>query len=253
MFMISLTTDFDDFYVGQMKGLIYIINSDAKIIDITHNIIRHSIYEAAFVISYSYSYFPKGTIHVVVVDPGVGSEREPIVINCDGHLFVGPDNGVFSMLRGDVFKIDVNKLNEKLAEYRMNNTSKTFHGRDIFAPTAAFLDIGDTDFLEKKDKITILPFKKEIKNTRAELSILYVDSFGNIILNLNKEDAIIKEIELSKIRIPLVTHYEEGKNLDLIALYSSSGHLEISKYLGNANSILNLKAGDVIQVILKDK
>ena len=251
--MISLTTDFDDFYVGQMKGPIYKINPDAKIIDITHKIKRHSIYDAAFVISSSYSYFPKGTVHVVVVDPGVGSQRDPIVLNCDGHTFVGPDNGVFSLLKGEIFKIDVNILNQKLLGYGMTNSSNTFHGRDIFAPTAAFLDIGDTDFLEKKDQIMRLPFNKEIRKDGALLTIMYVDSFGNVILNMKKEDANIKEIELSNIRIPVRTHYEEGKNLDLIALSSSSGHLEISKYLGDASSMLNLKSGDVIKLILKNK
>ena len=251
--MISLTTDFDDFYAGQMKGPIYKINPDAKIIDITHKIKRQSVYEDAFVISSSYPYFPIGTVHVVVVDPGVGSQRDPIVLNCDGHTFVGPDNGVFSMLKGEAFKIDVNILNQKLLEYGMTNSSNTFHGRDIFAPTAALLDIGDTDFLEKKDQIIRLPFKKEIRKDGSLITILYVDSFGNIILNMKKEDAIIKEIELSTIRIPVLTHYEEGKNLDLIALYSSSGYLEISKYLGDANSMLNLKSGDAIKLILKNK
>jgi hypothetical protein len=251
--MISLTTDFDDFYVGQMKGTIYRINPDAKIIDITHKIKRQSIYDTAFVISTSYSYFPKRTVHLVVVDPGVGSARDPIVLICDGHIFVGPDNGVFSPLKGQVFKIDLNKLNKKLAEYGMNNTSRTFHGRDIFAPAAVFLDIGDMDFLEKKEKLIRLPFKKEINKNIALLSVLYVDSFGNIILNMKKEDVNIKEIEISNIKIPVLTHYEEGKNLDLIALYSSSGYLEISKYLGNANSILNLKSGDTIKIILKNE
>lgn len=251
--MISLTTDFDDFYVGQMKGQIYRINPDAKIIDITHKIKRQSIYDAAFAISSSYSYFPKGTVHVVVVDPGVGSERDPIVLICYGHIFVGPDNGVFSLLKGEVFKIDVNILNQKLARYGMNNTSRTFHGRDIFAPAAALLDIGDMDFLEKKEKLARLPFKKEINKNIALLSILYVDSFGNIILNMKKDDVNIKEIDISNIKIPVLTHYEEGKSLDLIALYSSSGYLEISKYLGNANSVLNLKSGDIIKLILKNE
>lgn len=251
--MISLTTDFDDLYAGQMKGPIYKINPDAKIVDITHKIKRQSIYDAAFVISSSYSYFPKGTVHVVVVDPGVGSERAPIVLNFDDHIFVGPDNGVFSLIKGEVFKIDVNILNQKLLGYGMTNSSNTFHGRDIFAPTAAFLDIGNTDFLEKKDQITRLPFKKEISKDDALITVLYVDSFGNVILNIRKEDSNIKEIEIYNIRIPVLTHYEEGKNLDLIALYSSSGYLEISKYLGNANSILNLKSGDTIKLILKNK
>ncbi|KYC45207.1 MAG: Chlorinase [Candidatus Methanofastidiosum methylothiophilum] len=250
--MISLTTDFDDFYSGQMKGQIYKINPDAKIIDITHKINRHSIYDAAYVISTSYSYFPKGTIHVVVVDPGVGSQRAPLVIKYDEHIFVGPDNGIFSLFKGDIFKIDLEKLKSKLSKYGIKSTSKTFHGRDIFAPAAALLDIGEMDFLEKTSIISTLPYKKEITKNSAILSVLYIDSFGNIILNLKKDDIEIGDIELSNIKIPVLTHYEEGRNLDLISLYSSSGHLEISKYLGNANSCFNLKSGDIVKLILKN-
>ncbi|NYT03468.1 MAG: hypothetical protein GKC00_02030 [Candidatus Methanofastidiosa archaeon] len=98
-----------------------------------------------------------------------------------------------------------------------------------------------------------LPFTKEITNDVAMISVLYVDSFGNIILNLKKEEAHLTEVEISGFKIPVLTHYEEGKNLDLIALYSSSGHLEISKYLGNANSTLNLNSGDVIKIGLKNQ
>jgi len=250
--MISLTTDFDDFYSGQMKGIIHKINSDAKIIDITHKIKRYSIYEAAYVISNSYAFFPNGTIHVVVVDPGVGSDRIPIVINFDGHIFVGPDNGIFSFFDGEVFKINLDILSQKSLKYGINSISNSFHGRDIFAPAAALLDIGIMDFLEKTNRHVKLPFKKEISENIALISILYVDSFGNIILNLKKEDVNIKGIEVFGVDIPVLTHYEEGNGLDLIALYSSSGYLEISKYLGNANSILKLESGDLLRINLKN-
>ncbi len=250
--MITLITDFDDLYVGQMKGQIYKINPDSKVIDIMHTITRQSIYEAVYVISNSYSYFPKGTVHLVVVDPGVGSKRFPIALNYDGHVFIGPDNGVFSLLKGDFFRINLDKLTPKLSRYGITNLSNTFHGRDIFAPAAALIDIGIKDFLEKINQITILPFVKEISRNKAILSVLYIDSFGNIIINLKKEDAELKEVEIFGINLPILNHYEEGKSLDLFALYSSSGHLEISKYLGNANSIFNLKSGDVIHIILKN-
>ncbi len=246
--MITLITDFNDYYAGLIKGPIYKINPKSIIIDITHNIRRHSIYEAAFVIFNSYSHFPKGTIHIVVVDPGVGSQRVPIVIKYDDHTFVGPDNGVFSFLEGDTFKIDLEKLHHKLSKYGLTNISTTFHGRDIFAPTAALLELGEMNFLEKFHKKSTLTYQKQINNDSAVLSVLYIDSFGNIILNLKKEDIKIKEIEISDLKIPVLTHYKEGKNFDLIALYSSSGHLEISKYLGNANAHLNLKSGDVLQI-----
>lgn len=246
--MITLITDFNDYYAGLMKGPIYRINQNSIVTDITHNIKRHSIYDAAYVISSSYSYFPKGTIHVVVVDPDVGSDRSPIVIKYHDHIFVGPDNGVFSFLEGDIFKIDLEKLNHKLSKYELNKISATFHGRDIFAPVAALLDIGEIDFLQKLNKKSTLNYKKQINKDGAALSVLYIDSFGNIILNLKKEDIKIKKIGISDIKIPILTHYKEGKNFDLIALYSSSGHLEITKYLGNANARLNLKSGDVLQI-----
>lgn len=250
--MISLTTDFDDFYSGQMKGIIYKINSDAKIIDITHKIKRHSIYEAAYVISNSYSFFPSGTIHVVVVDPGVGTDRAPIVIDFDGHIFVGPDNGTFSFLDGEVFRINLDTLSQESLKYGIVSVSNSFHGRDVFAPAAALLDIGIMDFLERTNQHVTLPFKKEISKNTALISVLYVDSFGNIILNLKKEDVKIKGIEVFGIDIPVLTHYEEGKELELIALYSSSGHLEISKYLGNANSTLKVGPGDLLRINLKN-
>ena len=103
------------------------------------------------------------------------SQRDAIVLNCDGHIFVGPDNGVFSLLKGEVFKIDVTKLNQKLLGYGVVKSSNTFHGRGLFAPTAAFLEIGDKDFLEIKDQIMRLSFKKEISKDSALLTIMYVD------------------------------------------------------------------------------
>jgi len=244
--MISLTTDFDDFYVGQMKGIIYKINPESKIIDITHKIRRQSIYEASYVISNSYRYFPKNTIHIVVVDPGVGGSRDPILIEQKDHIFIGPDNGIFSLIEGDIYKINTDELFNKLLTYGIHNISNTFHGRDIFAPAAALLDMGKRDFLEEKKHKIVLDFKRDIKKGSACASVLFVDIFGNVILNIKKEDITTDQIELSNIKIPILNNYEEGKSHELIALFSSSGHLEISKYLGNANSILNVNAGDTV-------
>jgi S-adenosylmethionine hydrolase len=238
--MISLTTDFDDYYVGQMKGAIYKINPNATVVDITHKIKKQSIYEAAYVIATSYEYFPKNTVHVVIVDPGVGSKRDSIIIEKNDYIFVGPDNGVFSLIDGNVYRIDTNKLIQKYSKYGFKAISNTFHGRDLFAPAAAFIDLGDRDFFQKKELKIDLPFTKEISSNEISVSVLYVDSFGNIILNIKEKDAKITQLELLNNQIPVLNYYEEGKACTLMALYSSSGHLEISKYLGSANSILNL-------------
>ncbi|KYC53226.1 MAG: Chlorinase [Candidatus Methanofastidiosum methylothiophilum] len=246
--MISLTTDFDDFYVGQIKGIIYKINPEAKIIDITHKIRRQSIYEALYVISNSYRYFPKNTVHIVVVDPGVGSNRDPIMIEQKDHIFIGPDNGIFSLMEGDIYKIMTDVLFNKLLKYGIQNISNTFHGRDIFAPAAALLDKGERDFLEEKSHKVILDLKRDIKKDSISASVLFVDIFGNVILNIKKEDINTDQIELSNIKLPILNNYEEGKSHELIALFSSSGHLEISKYLGSANSTLNVKAGDTLLI-----
>lgn len=246
--MISLTTDFDDFYVGQMKGVIYKINPEAKIIDITHKINRHSIYEASYVISNSYPYFPKNTVHIVVVDPGVGSARDPILIEQKDYAFIGPDNGVFSLIEGDIYKIDTHELSNKLFNYGIHDISNTFHGRDIFAPSAALFDKGERDFLKEKTHKIALDFKNDITNDGLIVTVLFVDIFGNIILNIKKEEIKSDIIELENIIIPVLKNYEEGKSYELIALFSSSGHLEIAKYLGSANSLLKLKAGDSVLI-----
>src|SRR3989337_3610727 len=142
MNLITLTTDFGlkDPFVGMMKGVIYSINGTAQIVDISQGIDSQDIFEAAFVISTSYRFFPGGTIHLVIVDPGVGGRRRPILVKASGHYFMGPDNGALSW----VIDADpaVRVIEVTAEEYFLKNVSATFHGRDLFAPVASWLSSG---------------------------------------------------------------------------------------------------------------
>src|ERR1700722_12135062 len=188
---ITLTTDFgtSDHFAGTMKGVILGISPRVTIVDITHEIAPHNVAEAAFVIAQAWRYFPKGSIHVVVVDPGVGSTRRPILCEAEGQFFIAPDNGVLSMIY-DSSKHKVRVIsNEKLF---LKNVSKTFHGRDVFAPAAAHLSKGLAPAKFGK------PVHDFIHNSRvkpARLSdrewvgvVLKTDHFGNLITNFHIDE-----------------------------------------------------------------
>jgi S-adenosylmethionine hydrolase len=248
--IITLTTDFgeSDPYVAMMKGVILSINPDAKIIDITHQIPAGSIQESGSIIKESYQYFPSGTIHVGVIDPGVGGKRRPIIVLLNNHFFVGPDNGLFSPIIEMQTHIDVIHLKEK--RYWMHSISPTFHGRDIFAPVAAHLSLGVNPFLmgEKIDNPTLLVSPLPRENNRDLIGeIIRVDHFGNLITNITEEhlgpflaskDFIITigRVTLKKIS----TTYSDVPEGQPLALIGSSNLLEIAinmgraaKYLGN--------------------
>ncbi|RMD58950.1 MAG: hypothetical protein D6828_02215, partial [Nitrospirae bacterium] len=189
--VITLTTDFGDRgpFVGIMKGVIININHSAIIVDLCNHIEPHNIFEASLFLSMSYEYFPKGSIHVAVVDPGVGSERRPILLSCGGHYFIGPDNGIFSHIY-DKYKGNVNVIHITAKHYLLQSIGDTFHGRDVFAPVAGWLSKGiDTQtFGNKIDDY--LSFKinkpKKIKETIIKGEVSYIDTFGNAITNLTK-------------------------------------------------------------------
>jgi len=242
--IITLTTDFgeSDPYVAMMKGVILSINPDAKIIDITHQLPAGSIQEGSSIIKDTYKYFPSGTVHVGVVDPGVGGKRRPIAVLVDNYIFVGPDNGLFSTIIETQRHTDVIHLKEK--KYWMHKISSTFHGRDIFAPVAAHLSLGINPFLlgEKIDNATTLAYPLPSKN-KSDLvgEIIRVDHFGNIITNITREHLspffkskglIIKigNLVLKKISIT----YNDVPEGQPLALIGSSNVLEIAVNMGRA-------------------
>ena len=204
---ITLITDFglQDGYVGVMKGVISNINPSASVIDISNTIAAQDIFQAACVLNNSYSYFPKGTIHVVVVDPGVGSDRKILCLKTEDYVFLAPDNGVLSFVIEKDESPSIREVtNGKLFLPRLSNT---FHGRDIFAPVAAHISKGVShkEFGERVDKTNEITLPKPILSPEGKLTaeIIYVDSFGNLITNVNKEAVDRMKIGMERVSITM--------------------------------------------------
>jgi S-adenosylmethionine hydrolase len=238
--IITLLTDFGwgDGYIGAMKGVILKINPDCRIVDLAHEIPPHDVMGAALVLNQTYSYFPQVTIHVVVVDPGVGGWRRPLVLETGAYRFVGPDNGCFTFVLKRQKEIKAYELTEE--RFHLPRVSHTFHGRDIFAPVAAHLSAGvSTAAMGPPIDITDLT-SLAIPDPIAEGKTLHgevigVDSFGNLVTNISQEILgvlalnEVVEIEIGGEQIKgLKPSYEEGKRGEVIALWGSAGLLEIS-------------------------
>ena len=262
--IIGLITDFGargQHYVASMKGIILTINPKADIIDIAHNITPFSIIEASYIIKSTYSLYPKNTIFIIVVDPGVGGSREIILIRTKSdYFFIGPNNGIIT----NVFALsEISKCIQIKNEHYFNiPVSKTFHGRDIMAPIGAYLSKGvNIDKFGSNfpiDKLVDFPIElKKISDNEIRCTIQYIDEFGNIITNIKGSSVIFKEdTEMAiktgdqKVRGTFANFFEEGFVNSLLLIVGSSGFLEISKNQGNAASDLGLKVGDIITVEL---
>jgi len=253
--LITLTTDFgyQDPFVGIMKGVIAGINPRAQVIDLTHGIPPQNIKAGALSLRHAAPYFPPGTIHVAVIDPGVGGARRAILIESAGNYFIGPDNGVLSLAAakpGGVVELSN-------PEYRLQSTGTTFHGRDIFAPAAAHLSLGVpaaalgatlSSFVELR-----LP---EIRRApgRWEGEIIYIDGYGNLFTNLSAHD--LTGVPSGEVRITmgatLITGIEASYDSvgagRPVAVFNSSGVLEIAVNMGNAQRLCNARIGDQIIV-----
>jgi S-adenosylmethionine hydrolase len=259
--LITLATDFGlkDPFAGIMKGVILEINPEASIVDITHKISRHNIVEASQVTSISYKYFPKGTIHVVVVDPGVGSERRPILVSADGHYFIGPDNGIFTSLYEKEPKVIY--LTNK--DYFLPSVGSTFHGRDIYAPVAAHLSTGlDISGFgtEIRDYVKLALPKPGVFDDSIKGEIVTIDNFGNAISNItgddiakiagkNKKEGL--KVMCKDIDISVVGYYAESVNLPIAALINSFGFLEIFSYRKSVADNFNIRTGDGVKAALR--
>lgn len=266
--IITLTTDFgtSDTYVGIMKGVILSINPNARIVDLTHAIPPQDIYEAAFSMYAAHSYFPKGTIHIIVVDPGVGSDRQAIVSRTDNAFFVCPDNGVLSYLLQSVENEDeqpVDSVAIQNSGYYLPEVSNTFHGRDIFAPVAAHLSLGVSleDIGPPVQTLVQLPIQvPELTGNALTGQIVKIDRFGNAITNIS-ETAIARlksastggistyEIRVGSVRLHRFNRaYAESGVGKPLAIIGSSGLLEIAINGGNAKEGLGIKWGDPVVV-----
>ena len=259
--VITLTTDFgiDDYFVGVMKGVILSINPKIKLIDITHNISPFQIRETAFLVSNFFSYFPPKTIHLIVVDPGVGTKRRAIIAKIRDYFFVAPDNGVLSYVYQKEKGVKVYEITRD--EYFLKPVSQTFHGRDIFAPVAAYLSQGISPdkfgkIIKEYEHFSINEAVFEKNHIKGE--ILYCDRFGNLITNITKknfEKALalpnckIFKIGVKSFRIDnLSSSYSAGKANTLSAIWGSHGYLEIFLKNENAHSEFGIKPGTKVTI-----
>ena len=254
--MITLTTDFGlkDPYVAEMKGVILSINSQAQIVDITHEVDKFSVRMGAYILASVAPYFPDEVVHVVVVDPGVGTSRRAIVIQTKRACFVGPDNGVL-MLAAQAEGIEhIHEL--KNPKLMLPQVSSTFHGRDIFAPVAAHLSL-DVEPSVFGEEITdpVIPQFVKVENKKGSLNVevLHVDGFGNVITNLTRRDlaestSVLIAFHHVSLQLPLTKTYAEIKPKEAAALFGSNGFLEIALNRGSFAEKYKLNSGDRIEV-----
>ena len=262
--IITLTTDFgtSDAYVGVMKGVILGINPNVRIVDLTHAVPPQDVHEAAFLIQSAYRYFPKGTVHLIVVDPGVGSDRRAIVYQTERAFFVCPDNGILTYLLQEVENEEEqsgNVVAVQNRDYFLPEVSNTFHGRDIFAPVAAHLSLGVplAEIGPSVENLVRLQIPTvEISGDKLIGKIIKVDRFGNLITNISSgdlgaflENVVSYEIKAGNVRLNRLNRaYAESEVGEPLAIIGSSGLLEIAVNGGNAERHLGLKRGDAVAV-----
>ena len=263
--IIALVTDYGtkDHFVASMKGVILNVNPDAHIVDITHDITPNDIFETAFLLRCACGFFPSRTIFVVVVDPTVGSARKPILAATDNYYFIAPDNGVLSLIH-EVEEVSI-VVEIQAEHYRLPEISNTFHGRDIFAPAAAWLarGIDIINFGEPVEDYVKLPLPKPkiVNDSILKGAVLHIDRFGNCITNITRQD-----YEQARAKVPgdtfkvlilkqeingLKQYYAEAQKGELLALFGSNNFLEISQNLGSAARTLSVSRGAEVGIQLK--
>ncbi len=253
--IITLTTDFGsrDHYVGAMKGVMLSVNKDAVLVDITHCVDSHDIRAASFAIGNSYRYFPEKTVHLVVVDPGVGSMRKPLALSADGHFFVGPDNGVFSSVIRSCEDFSAREI--KNSDFFLKEISSTFHGRDIFSPVAAHLSLG-VPFPEIGPLIhdpELLPHDEySVDGNNIRGTVVYTDKFGNFITSIPTEavsDGAGAVVTVGEKQVTGISEsYSSVEPGEIVAVGGSGGHIEISVNQGRASDVFGEVPPEVIIV-----
>jgi S-adenosyl-L-methionine hydrolase (adenosine-forming) len=262
--IVTLTTDFGlhDHYVGAMKGVILGVNPEVRLVDICHSVQAFDVLDGALTIAQTYRYFPSDTIHLVVVDPGVGSERRPILVTTEKHMFIAPDNGVLSMVYEREERISVRHITSE--HYFLQPVSATFHGRDVFARVAGYLSKGMevAKFGEEiGDYVRFAaPRPKAINERMLRGVVLKVDEFGNIVTNITAQDAaalfqaqapsfklMVGSTEITR----MARSYSEGGPGEPFAILGSMGFLEVAVNRGSAAQALAAQKGTEVGLILE--
>ncbi len=260
--IITLLTDFGlrDHYVASMKGVIFGINPRCTVVDISHQVAPQDVNEGAFVLAAAFASFPRGTIHLGIVDPGVGGPRRPLLVVTENYYFVGPDNGLFSLSLGR------EKITRVIVPTNKNfflpRASSTFHGRDVFAPVAAHLSLGvrPANFGNRTGSWVDLSFNRPKRNGK-ELTgeIIHVDAFGNLVSNIDEKNLFdfVRDrgfsVQMGRHRIRgLKRGYWEGKKGETLALFGSGGFLEVAVREGDARKKLKAERGDRVRITIED-
>ncbi|MDX1591991.1 MAG: SAM-dependent chlorinase/fluorinase [Balneolaceae bacterium] len=258
--IITLTTDFglQDHYVSAMKGVMLGITDNVRFVDVSHQIPPQDIMAAAWVVRNASICFPPGTIHLVVVDPGVGTDRDPIALKIKNQIFVGPDNGIFSLI-ADEYDYEAWKLTNR--EFWAGNPSNTFHGRDLFSPVAAHIANGVplSDLGERITKLVTYRWAVPITDSDGVQGwIIHIDRFGNLVSNI-PEEMIRDTIGKSRFRIyagntilnEIVSTFNSVPDGEPVAYIGSSGTLEIAINKGNAQEMLGVQKGAQVSIFIQ--
>jgi S-adenosylmethionine hydrolase len=260
--LITLLTDFGerDAFVGSMKGVILNVNPQARLVDVSHRVRPHDVEEGAFLLRSCYHYFPEGTVHVAVVDPGVGTSRRPLLVSTARYFFLAPDNGLLSFIYENERSVEVRRIENR--QYRLDSEGATFDGRDLFAPAAAWLTRGlaaGTFGRLVSDYVRLPVEEPGWRGSRFVGRIIHVDHFGNLISNLTA--AHVQDVKAAAKRQTvtigvagtaiqdLTASYEDGSPDAARALINSSGLLEIFVKEGSAAGVLKVSRGEPIELV----
>ena len=261
--IITLTTDFglNDHFIGTMKGVILSIEPEAEIVDISHSVQAFDVLDGALTISQAYSYFPTSTVHMVIVDPGVGTARRPLLVTSERHHFVAPDNGVLSLVYQKEERLSARHVTGE--HYFLQPISNTFHARDVFSPIAAYLAKGvDPEKFgeEIKDFVRfVAPKPKALNENTLRGVVLKVDRFGNLITTITPQDApmlftenptgfkiVVGQREITEIK----NAYALGAPGEIFGILGSMGYLEVAANRGSAAQLLGVGKGTDVNVVL---
>jgi len=261
--IVTFTTDFglSDPFVGIMHGVALNIHPETTIVDICHAVPSYDVLDGAWTIAQAYRFFPPRTVHVVVIDPGVGSARRPIVVETEGYVFVAPDNGVLSLVEAREPKFSVRQVTAE--RYFLQPVSQTFHGRDVFAPVAGWLSKGvaPAEFGPQiSDYVRLpLPAVERIGDNTLRGVVLKVDKFGNLITNINDQAApalcaaappAFRLLIAGQTITRVCRSYAEGSQGELFAIVGSSGYVEVAARQSSAAEKLGAKVGTPVGIVV---